>query len=104
MLDNIEHVIELVQLLDHDYDFLSDFGAGEGELDKLLVLETVEDEQAVARLFERQRRVEFGLRTGFKAEIVTRTLAQVFLDHRALLVYLHRVNTHVRALVIKLPD
>src|ERR1044072_8955944 len=33
--------------------------------------------------------------------MVAGTFAQVFLDNSALLVHLHRVNTHVRALVLK---
>src|SRR5690349_1651911 len=104
MLDDVQHVIEFVEFLDHDHDFLSDFRARESELDKLLILETVEHEQAVARLFERERRVELGFRTGFESEVVTRAFAQVLFDDRALLVYLHRVNTHVRALVFELPN
>jgi len=69
-LDNVENVIQFVQLFDHDYDFLPDFSAGEGELDELLILEAVEYEQAVARLFERERSVEFGFRAGLEAEVV----------------------------------
>src|SRR5690242_18795771 len=102
MLDDVDNVIELIELLDHDHDFLSDFRAREGELDKLLVFETVEHEQTVARLFERKRRVELSFRTGFESEVVTRAFAQVLFDDCALLVYLHRVNTHVRALVFEL--
>src|SRR6185295_14582757 len=68
MLDDVQHVIELVELLDHD----SDFRARKRELDKLLVLESVEHEQTVARLFERERRVELSFRTGFESEVVTR--------------------------------
>ena len=103
-LDDVENVIELVEFLDHDHDSLSDLRAGESELDELLILETVEDQQAVARLFERESGVELGFRTGFESEIVTRAFAQVFFNDGALLVYLHRVNTHVRALVFKLAN
>jgi len=39
---------------------------------------------------------------GFKAEVVARAFTQVFFDDRALLVDLHRVNAHVRALVFVL--
>ena len=80
-LDDVEHVIELVEFLDHDHDFLSDPGAGEGQLDKLLVLKPVEDEQAVARLFERERGVELGFGARFESEVVAGTFAQVFLNH-----------------------
>src|ERR1051326_2184125 len=104
MLDDVEDVIQFVQLLDHDHDFLAHFRACKGELDELLILETVQHEQAVARLFERERGVEFGFRTGFEAEVVTRSFAKIFLNDRTLLVHLHRVNTHMRALVFKLPD
>src|SRR5215212_4685198 len=104
MLEDVENVIELVEFLDYDHDFLSDFRARKRKLDKLLVLETVEHEQAVARLFERERGVELGFRARFQSEIVARAFAQVLFDDRALLVYLHRVNTHVRALILKLAD
>src|SRR5215468_10189158 len=97
-------MIELVEFLDHDDDFLADFRTGKSQFDKLLVFETVQDQQAVGRLLKRERGVEFGFRTSFQAEIVARALAQVFFDHGPLLVYLHRVNTHVRALVIKFAD
>jgi hypothetical protein len=60
--------------------------------------------QAIARLFEGEGGVEFGFRTGFEAEVIAGSFAQVFFDDRALLVYLHGVNTHVRALVLKLAD
>ena len=65
------------------------------------ILEAIQNQQAVRRLFERERRVEFGFRTGFESEVVARTFAQVFFDDGALLVHLHRVNTHVRALILK---
>jgi hypothetical protein len=70
---DIQYVIELVQFLDHDHDFFADFRAREGELDKLFVFETVQDQQAIARLFQRQCGVKFGLRTCFESEIVPGT-------------------------------
>src|SRR6185369_9311440 len=103
-LDDVENVIELVQLLDHDHDLLSDLRARKRQFDELLILKTVEDEQAVAWLFERESGVELRFRTRFESEIVARTFAQVFFNDRTLLVHLHRVNTHVRALVLKLPN
>src|SRR6185503_12677990 len=103
-LGYVEHMIELVEFLDHDHDSLPHPGAGESQFDKLLVLETVEDEQAVARLFERERGVELGFRARFESEVVAGTFAQVFFNHGALLVNLHRVNTHVRSLVLKLAN
>src|SRR6202008_3214554 len=69
-----------------------------------LVLKAVENEQAVARLVERESGIEFGFRTGLESEIVARPFAQIFLNYRSLLVYLHRENTHVRALVFKLAN
>jgi hypothetical protein len=45
---DVEHVIELVQFLDHDHDALADSARRQSQLDKLLVLETVQHQQAVA--------------------------------------------------------
>ena len=53
-LNYIQNMIELVQLLDHDHDLLSNSCSRKSKLDKFLVLETIEYEQAVAWLFERQ--------------------------------------------------
>ncbi len=52
----------------------------------------------------RQRGVKLGFRACFEAEIVAGTFAQVFFDDGALLVHLHRVDAHVRALVFKFSD
>src|SRR5215204_2681473 len=99
-----EHVVELVQLLDDDDDALAAARAEEGELDELLVLEAVQDEEALARLLHRERAVELGLRPGLEPEVVARALAEVLLDDRPVLVDLHRVDAHVRALVLVLAD
>ena len=48
--------------------------------------------------------VKLGFRAGLEAEIVTRAFAQIFLDDRAVLVDLHRVNAQVPALVFKFFD
>ena len=64
----------------------------------------VQDEQAFRRLVERERGVQFRLRSGLKAEIVARAFAQVFFDDCALLVDLHRIDAHVRALVFVFAD
>src|ERR1043165_9983283 len=103
-LDDVENVIQLVELLDHDHDPLSDSRTGKCQFDELFVLKAVEDEQAVARLFERERGVKLGFRTRFESEIVAGTFAEIFLDDATLLVHLHRVNTHVRALVLILAN
>src|SRR5215207_3885807 len=99
-----EHVVQLVELLDDDDDPLARARAEEGQLDELLVLEAVEDEEAVARLLHRERDVKLGLRPGLEPEVVARALAQVLLDDRPVLVDLHRVDAHVRALVLVLAD
>src|SRR2546423_112783 len=101
-LGDLQHVVEFVQLLDDDDDALPRTRAQEGQLDELLVLEAVQDEQAVRRLLHRERAVELGLRAGFQAEVVARALAQVLLDDRPVLVDLHRVDAHVCALVLVL--
>ena len=97
---DLQDVVKLVQLLDDDDDALAGARAEEGQLDELLVLEAVQDEQAVGRLLHRQRAVEFGLRAGFESEVVARALAQILFDDGAVLVDLHRIDAHVRALVL----
>jgi hypothetical protein len=94
-------MIELVQLLDHNDHFLTDLSTRKCELNKFLVLETVQHQQTVGRLFESECCVKFGFRAGLEAKVVTGTLAQVLFNHCTLLVYLHRINTHVITLIIE---
>ena len=94
-----ENVIQLAHFFDHDHDALAGFRARESHLDELFILETVEHQQAVRRLFERHCGVEFGFRSGLQAKVVPGSFAQIFFDDRALLVHFHRIDAHVRALV-----
>ncbi len=103
-LEDIQHVIELIEFFDHDHYALAAACPGKRQLDKLFVLETVEHQQTVRRLFQRQRRVKLGFRTSFETKIVTRALAQILLHQRPLLIDLHRVDAHVRALIFKFLD
>jgi hypothetical protein len=97
-------VVELVEFLNNDHDPFADLGAGKSKFDKLFVLETVQNQQTVGRLFESERRVEFGLRSRFEAKVVARAFAQILLNHSPLLVDLHRVDAHMRTLVFKLSN
>src|SRR6266478_82162 len=75
--------------------------AGKSQLNELLIFESIQDQQAVGRLLEGHRDVKLGFRSCFQAKVVTRSFAQVFFDDGALLIHLHRIDTHVRALILK---
>ncbi len=53
------NVIQLTQFFDDDNHALAGFRAGKSHLDELFVLETIQHQQTVARLFQRQRRIQF---------------------------------------------
>ena len=97
-------MIELTQLFDHDHDILAGRGTGERQSDKVAVLETVQDEQAVLGLFEAECCIKLGFGTGLEPKIITGAFTQIFLDHGPILVDLHRKHTQVSALVFKFFD
>ena len=94
-------MIEFVEFLDHNHYALAATSTSKCELDEFFVFEPVKHQQTVRRLLEGQRRVKFRLGTSLKPKVVARTFPQIFLNHRSLLVHFHRVDTQVRALVVK---
>jgi len=94
-------VLELAHLFDNDDDVLARTSTGKCEAYKVAILKAVEDEQAVFGLFEAKSGIKLSLRRGFEAEVVTGAPTEIFLDDRAILVYLHRINTKMVALILK---
>src|SRR4030095_1290503 len=92
-------MIELIQLFDNDDDLFAATSTPKSQFNKLDIFKSVKNEQAFWRLFKGQRRVKLRFGDSSQAEVIARTLAQVFLHHRALLINLHRVNTHMCTLV-----
>src|SRR5216683_2286977 len=63
-LSNIQHMIEFVEFFDHNDYSLAATRAGKCEFDELFVLETIKNQQALRRLFQRERGIEFRFGTG----------------------------------------
>src|SRR5512144_1844135 len=97
-------MIEFVEFLDHNYDAFTAPRTRKREFNKFLVLETIQDEQAVGRLFQCQSSIKFGFGASLETKVIAGTFAQVFFYNGTLLIDLHWVNTHVRTLIIKLSN
>ncbi len=101
LLGEVERMVELAHLFDHDDDVLSRSGTGECKADKIAVLEPVEHQQAFFRLFEPECGVKLRLRTRLEAEIISRAFPEVLFDHGPVLVDLHRIDAEMAALVFE---
>ena len=99
-----QDVIEFAQFLDHNHNPFACLRTDESHLNKLFVFETIQHQEAIRRLFHCERRVKFRFRSGLQTKIVSRPFAQIFFYDDTLLVNFHRIDAHVRALVIELAD
>ena len=62
-------MVKFAQFFDNDHDILAGRRSGKRKLNKIAVLKTVKDQQAVLCLFEAERGVKLGLRAGFEPKL-----------------------------------